>query len=171
MVDDTMKQISHAFERDCFYLGVLDGNPVWLEGEMWACDWYWACGYVESYTNKWSPNKARDVDCHQHIDGLFRDCPFWDMEKGEEKLQFLTPHLTQGERYKLGDLFKSMYALKEAAGVIGRGGSHITTVESFGPDKDMAAKINQDLLPPIFAAIKDILSPDFDLTESLIKRG
>lgn len=159
-MDIKSKNKSRAFGNDCYYLGMLDERAVWLEQSTWDCGWYWGCGYIEEYTRHMAPSNSKDISMHTHIDTVFKEVPFYDVEKCEEKLNFTTPHLNQSERYKLADLFKSMYTLREAAAVIGRGSSHISEIKSFDKNVDMAKSINKNLLPKVFEAIYSILNND-----------
>jgi hypothetical protein len=158
-MDYTKKHTSRAFEKDVYFLGLKEGIPLWLEEPKWNCGWYWGCGYVETYTEPNKPSQSRDIDSHSHLDSMFKTSPFYDEKGCAEEIGFQAPHLTQKDRWKLADLFKTMYTLQEAAAVIGRGSSHITTVDSFGADKEMAKNINEVKLPEVFKAIRDILTP------------
>jgi hypothetical protein len=157
--DSTKKNISNAFGKNCYYLGLDGGVPVWLEQEKWDCGWYWGCGYVETYTNSKDPSLARDINCHTHINSMFKATPFYEIAKCKDELGFTAPHLTASERWKLADLFKTMYTLKEAAAVLGRGGSHLAEAPSFDKDPFTASRINNKLLPKVFDAIRVILTP------------
>ena len=91
---------------------------------------------------------------------MFKSVPFYDDESNlAEKGDFVAPHLTRGERWKLADLFKSFYTLNEAAAVVAHGGSNLSDITSFTPSKAMACEINKQMLPEIFKEIYEILTP------------
>ena len=66
------KRSTVAFRKRVYLLG-KDGEGVayWLESASWDCDWYWGGGYVKTYTQNDYPELSRDIDSHQHFDGLF----------------------------------------------------------------------------------------------------
>lgn len=62
------------------------------------------------------------------------------------------------------ELFKTAYALKETAEVLGRGGSHYTTnpCAELIKNVDEVKRINEVVLPQIFEEIYKILIPSQD---------
>jgi hypothetical protein len=68
--------------------------------------------------------------------------------------------LTEKESWLLSDLMQSFYALREAAAVLGRGDSHLTTdPRATVRDAEMAEKINKIILPKLFKEVLAILGP------------
>ena len=131
-----------------YFFGIYQGEIVWLTEASWDCDWYWGFGYIGNR------------NCHHHFDSMFKDVPFYDDESNlAEKGDFVAPHLTRAERWKLADLFKSFYTLHEAAAVVAHGGSNLSDITSFTPSKAMACEINKQMLPEIFKEIYEILTP------------
>ena len=70
------KQTTVAFNKKIYLLGAdAEGTKYWLEAPSWDCGWYYGFGYVETYTNNNYPNRSRDINSHQHFDGLFLNNP------------------------------------------------------------------------------------------------
>lgn len=159
------KEKSHAFKKDVYLLGMdSEGIRYWLEAATWDCGWYWGFGYVETYQNNRMPDKARDIDSHQHIDSGFTGKIDW---KGEyihnifDCPVFTSTTFTSDEGWKLSELFKTFYTLKETAEMFHRGGASLTTNPLQGLLKNEAEeiRINKVLLPAVFAEIYNILEP------------
>jgi hypothetical protein len=153
------KRKSHAFGKDIYLLGQdSEGTNYWLEKASWDCGWYWGFGYVETYTNNKSPEKARHIASHQHIDSTFlkgvsrlSDCPLLS------KVTF-----SSQECWQLTELFKQFYLLKNMAEFLSRKpyGCHVTSVDLDYPKLEgLQDTINKVMLPKIFQAIYDILTP------------
>ena len=156
-----LKRKEHAFGKDIYLLGKdKNGKLYWLEEPSWDCGWYWGCGYVECYTNNLNPQRARDINAHQHFDGLFfnRQKNGWD----NFKEFFVETPLTDNELWKLLELMKTIYTLKDAAEVLGRGGSHYTS----NPCKDVIinteepSRLNDEVLPALFGEVKTLLTEE-----------
>lgn len=152
-----MKKIKRkAFGKDVYFLGKDTNNTAfWLVEPTWDCDWYWGCGYIQSYTTNMNPELARDVNSHQHADDFY---PKWMLV--EDPIIKETP-LNETEQWELCDLLKSMYTLKEVAKLYGRGNSHITSTNRINIKcKEQEERINKIELPKIFNAIRELLSPE-----------
>lgn len=157
------KQTTIAFKKKIYLLGAdAEGTKYWLEAPSWDCDWYWAFGYVETYTNNDCPSRARDINSHQHFDSLFlNDSKVNAFDAFKEFFKETT--LDQKEIWLLIDYMYSFYALKRAAGILGMGYSHMTEKAKLSEVKnsEMAKEINEKILPAIFKQI-DILLSDTD---------
>lgn len=168
------KRKSHAFGKDIYLVGREKGEHgrlVWLESPSWDCGWYWGFGYMETYTNDRSPQIARDIQSHSHWSGFLGKVESYDFAKKTWVLGEYRHHinesdliaetvLTTAESWLISDLMKSFYTLKEAAEVLGRGGSHLTTdPEATTQNVEMAKEINQVILPKIFKRVLAILTP------------
>lgn len=106
------KQVKHVFRKDIFLLGTDErGTKYWLEAPSWDCGWYWGFGYVETYTNNSNPEKAKDINSHQHIDTFFKKA--YKINLWNTKLSKHT--YTGSEAMQLNDLFTSFYALRKKA--------------------------------------------------------
>jgi len=142
------------------------GDYVWLEAPSWDCNWYWGFGYIERYFDNKRPSKAEDISSHSH----------WDSEiigniEGEYRHHLNTnPNivesvLTDAESWKLAELMKSYYILKETADFFKHGGSHLSEnplknfLLIFNKNEELTKKINEVLLPAIFKEIDELLTP------------
>lgn len=156
------KTKKHAFGKDIYLLGVRNGTHYWLEEPKWDCNWYWGFGYIETYTNDKYPERARDIESHQHFNQFFtgnnNGCTGFDafVEFFDE-----TP-FTEDEIWQLIELMKSFYTCREMADLTYWGGSHYTTNAASNElhDKDMCDNINRIKIPAIFKALKSILYPE-----------
>ncbi len=154
-MDTAKKHKSHAFGKDIYFLGQdSDGQNYWLEEPSWDCDWYWSVGYVETYTNNDHPDAARDIDSHQHFDGLMGRLHLI------KDLGWTTP-LTDREQWTLSELMRTAYTLKETAALHHVGGAHVSAnpCKDMLKDPDRENYINATLLPAIFEQVKTLLSP------------
>jgi len=93
-------------------LGKNDGETIYLSPPSWDCGWYWGFGYIG--------NENR----HYHIDGLNKEKNIRDamIEHFGDSLKIRLLDV-----WTFAELMQTFYALKEAAEVLGRGGSHITS--------------------------------------------
>lgn len=70
------KQVARRKGKNVYLLGRdQEGNKRWLAAPSWDCGWYWGFGYIETYQQNWSPEKARDISEHTHFDSLFLNNP------------------------------------------------------------------------------------------------
>jgi hypothetical protein len=152
MMNYIKKQVS---ESRGFLLGKLEnGESVYLTDFEWDCGWYWGGGYIRIYR----PNR-KDFDVHTHFDSVFF--------KGDSQCIagagrnhhidvvrcFSESALTEDEWWRLLDLMKQFYALRECAGVFQYGG-HMT---SHGRTE---AELNKEMADKINAQIKDVIIPE-----------
>lgn len=156
-----MKTLSEYPKK--IFIGMHNEEKIYLSAPSWDCGWYWGFGYLG--------NK----DCHYHIDGLTKHEEY-DHEKGCLKYEFTDLYdgfkkhfgasliVRDSQLWKLVELLKTFYILKETAETLGRGGAHYTT----NPCKDViinteeTARINNIVLPAIFEEIYKILIPAQD---------
>ena len=134
-----------------FLIGVdNDGVKHYLKEASWDCGWYWGFGYMHTF-------KANDIGCHYHFDSFSKETNLFDGVKNS----FVECVLNDCELWKLCELMKTFYTLKQTAEVLGRGGSHYTT----NPCKDIiinleeVERINKKVLPEIFKEIYKLLTP------------
>jgi len=141
-------------ENGRYYLLGQDGNCTnyWLKEPSWDCEWYWGFGYVHTFTLNDLPSRARDIDSHEHINSFLG----WVISA--ERLVKTT--FSESEAWKLAELFKRFYILKEVAECYHRGGTHIASLGDVDEVKDLekAKHINEVELPYIFNKIKQILN-------------
>ena len=133
--------------KNKFLIGEQDGQEIWLSPPSWDCDWYWGFGYLGNF------------NCHYHLDGL-GSSNLYDNIKEHFKETLL---IKEKDLWIFCELVKSAYILKESAEFFGRGGSNYTLnpCQNILQDTKQADKINQELLPAIFAEIKKILDNQF----------
>lgn len=171
------KRTSRAFEKNIFLLGKdVEGKLMWLEEPKWDCGWYWGFGYVETYTNNSNPEKARDIASHSHVSGLTGKFEYWDSEKQCFRLSseyihniYDSPELvettfTENEGWKLSELFREFYLLKEMAEYTHRNPAscNLTTSPVTQDPEKMAQwhkEINEVMIPLITAEILRMLTP------------
>lgn len=136
------------FKKD-FYLGRnIDGEKIYLRAPSWDCGWYWGFGYLGN------------DDCHYHFDGLKllkgRVVNLFDGMKNHFK------HLSINDKklWKFCELMETFYTLKQAAEVLGRGGSHYTSnpCESVIKNPEEVKRINEVVMPAIFNELNTILN-------------
>jgi len=152
------KKITSAFGKEIYLLGKdKEGTLYWLESPSWDCGWHWGFGYVETYTNNLNPEYARDIKSHQHFDGLFfnKKC---DYHKAWEN-HFAESVLSENEMWKLLELMKTFYVMRETSEIFGRGGSHITSnpCSDILKNEEKTKEINEVILPRIFEEVKKLL--------------
>lgn len=133
-----------------------EGTKYWLEEPSWDCDWYWGLGYVETYTSNDSPRSSRDINSHQHFDGLILNGPSYGFENF--KNFFKETPLTDDEIWELIDLMKTCYTLRTTAELFHSGHSHQTERAKIDilKDKTLEDKINKELLPAVFKRIQSL---------------
>lgn len=143
-----------------------DHKPIYLEGFSWDCDWYWGGGYIG--------NK----NMHCHFDGCFLDVPDrrghplgnfitpWDSGKTgavirngcsvwesiETFLEDVPEHISKNW-WRIKDLYKQFYRLRDAAEVF-RYGGHCTSIGR------TEAELRPDLADTINKHIEDIIIPE-----------
>lgn len=155
------KKISNAFGKKIYLLGAdKEGIWYWLEEATWDCGWYWGCGYVETYTNNKRPEIAKDINSHQHFDGLFLNGPKMCKEMFDEF--FKETPLNESEKWKLLEIMKTIYTMKKYSEVVYRGGSHITTnpICDIIRSEDEYKRINKIVLPKLFTEVYKLLGGD-----------
>ena len=171
------KRVSHAFGTDIFLLGKdADGYTVWLEAPKWDCGWYWGFGYIEKYTNKENPERARDISSHSHFSSLVGQQEYYDHEKGchrkgeyihniYDSTELVKTTFTEKEGWLLSELFKQFYLLQDMAAYTSRNpaGCYLTTspIEQDAEKmKEWRKEINEIMIPKITAEIMRILKPE-----------
>lgn len=156
-----------------------DGIKYWLIEPSWDCGWYWGFGYVETYNKggKVDPSKCTDIDSHQHIDSSFMgQMEEYDFDKKcsvktdyvyniyDAPLLFKTT-FTKDEGWKLSELFKEFYLLREMADYCNKEpivGCNCTTVDEVNNNESVKGwyeEINNVMIPKITNEILKILTP------------
>ena len=142
-----------------------DGVKYWLVAPSWDCGWYWGFGYVQTFTKNSNPATARDIDSHQHADGVLigKNAGNGEYVHNPIDAAILAGGATFDERegWELGELFHQFYSLKEAAEIFHRGKANIANTEVHHDGekcKATAEFINGEMIPAITARICEILS-------------
>lgn len=151
-----------------------NGKRVWLEKPSWDCGWYWGFGYLQTMRFDLTPSAARDIDSHTHWNYLVaeshKNAHDWFIETFGEPTTDIWGHrrkadkgtrmcrFTDNQVWRLCELMKTAYTLRETAEVLGRGKSNYgenPCVEVIKNTRE-AKRINSKVLPAIFAEIGKI---------------
>ena len=155
------KKIIHAFGNTYYLFGKDEDGVKWyLQKSTWDCGWYWGFGYLDSFTNNACPEKSKDISGHTHLSSLMVE--LCGSGVGALKNRFKECVLTDDELFRFVDYAKSVYALKEAAELFGRGHSNYTERAKIDDlvKPDWVKEINEKMIPEINRAIEGLLSPD-----------
>ena len=146
------KKKSHAFGKDVYLIGSIDGKYRWLEAPKWDCGWYWGFGYVEEYTSHQYPNISKDIVSHQHMSSL--------LINGYEFSKFDGIVLNDKEKWQFAELFKQFYLLREMAEFSHKEKPSCNIAESLvdhGNLKSWNEEINTVMIPKITSKILELL--------------
>lgn len=142
-------------------------KPIYLTGFSWDCNWYYGGGYIGN----------RNLHCH--FDGAFLNVPDYrghclgnftpqNLNNGcavwEPLSTFLdNPKFDEKQWWRIKDLYKQFYSLKQAAETFIYGG-HCTSEgrNSLEINKEMADKINQHLQDVVIPEICKALGVKID---------
>ncbi len=155
------KKTSYAFGKEIYLLGKDEnGTLYWLEEPSWDCGWYWGFGYIETYTNNKNPHLARDINSHQHWQGLILNSK--NNAYDNFKNLFVETPLSDNEIWELCDYMKTFYTLREVAELFNHGYSYYTERAKIDDLKNQEKEdlINKKWLPEVFERIKNILKRD-----------
>lgn len=126
------------------YLGKRkeDGKRVYIAAPTWDCNWYWSFGYLEATGEHYHLRNFGNINWK---DALERDYT-------------LNVKLRGDNLWKFYELAKTAYGLRDAAEILGRGGSHVTDnpLAEVIKNKAEVDRINQIVLPQIFDAINEM---------------
>lgn len=153
-----IKRTMYNFGKKCFYLGQdASGVNYWLEAATWDCEWYWGGGYVETYTNNNNPERARDIQSHQHFDGLF----FRGRENAHDLFikKFVVNPFSDSEVWKICELMQAFYTARHYSDMLHCGGAHYTTNPAADTIKseDEYKRINENVIPAIMNELYKIM--------------
>ncbi len=155
------KKTSKAFGKKVWFLGKdKDGTKYWLEEPSWDCGWYWGFGYVENYQSNREPEKARDISCHQHFDGLFLKGP--ECGRDEFKKLLVETPLSDNEIWELVDYMRTFYTLKDTAELFKHGYSWQTSKAKIDQlqNEEQYDLVNKVWLPEVFKRIQNIFEKE-----------
>jgi len=158
--------MNYSADKTKYFFGTRrdDDATIYMDSPKWSCDWYWGFGYLG--------NKHE----HYHLESYQNKDVFFKKENGEyfhgtinrnknifdclrEDYNLCAPLRDDKNLWNFCELVKTAYTLKEAAEVLGRGGSHITSntcSEAIKNEKEVK-RINEIVLPAIFQQIENIL--------------
>jgi hypothetical protein len=113
---------------DRIYLGIYEGERVYLPKHSWDCGWYWGFGYVGNR------------DCHFHFETFFEESSY-------ASEVFTDPNFTDQNWWYVRDLFIQAYALKKVAEVYSYGGHQASKagLTDILRSEDKAKQANDDL--------------------------
>lgn len=126
------------------YLGKRkeDGKMVYIAAPTWDCNWYWSFGYLQATGEHYHLRSYGDINWK---DALERDYT-------------LNVKLRGDNLWKFYELAKTAYGLKEAAELLGRGGSNVTEnpLSEIIKNNFEVDRINLIVLPQIFDEINEM---------------
>ena len=159
MLNGKNKYKMNKFGKVCYYLGQdANGTNYFLEAATWDCSWYWSGGYVETYTNNKNPAIADNIASHQHFDVLFFNNP---LKNGFDAFkEFLTVNpFTDSEIWKICELMKSFYIIRNYSDTLHRGGAHYTSNPAADviKNENEYKRINKTVIPAIMKELYSIL--------------
>jgi len=158
-------------DKKRWYLGTTkSGESVFVEDFSWDCGWYWSGGYVG------------DRDFHCHFDSCFLNVPDvrghalgnfvtpWNTKPGAEVVsngcavweplsKFLdNAQYSENEWWRIKDLYKQFYTLRDAAEVFQYGGHCSSRGRNPAElNKEMAQSINKHIETVIIPEIRKAL--------------
>jgi hypothetical protein len=161
------KKVIEKFGKKAYLLGIVNGEKEYLIEPSWDCGWYWGGGYLSSRS------------MHTHFNSCFLDIPDirghslgnfvtpWDRKKDavvisngcsvwEDITTFLDDvpgYLTGKNWWRIKDLYKQFYRLRDAAEVFQYGG-HCTS------DGRTEAEINHEMAARINGHIELVIIPE-----------
>lgn len=113
--------------KQYWLLGKRDGESYFLEQAKFDCGWYWAIGYIETFTNKSNPAHSKDISSHQHFDSLFLKDPHTNGYDAFNEF-FNEGHIFSDKQlWKFMEIMASLYTVKDFMEFSYRGGSHYTS--------------------------------------------
>lgn len=140
-----------------YLLGVdADGVKHYLKKPSFDCGWYWGFGYIHTFTNNNKPELSRDISRHYHFNSFEKNS---DMFDGIKKA-FISFVLDDDELWKLCELMKTAYILRDYSDTLNRGGANYTAnpCREIIKNDDEYNRINKTVLPAIFEQVKKLLT-------------
>lgn len=148
--------LKKQIKKCSYFLGLdEDGTGYYLNFPSWDCSWYWGFGYIQGYRLNQVGDKFHES--HQHADKFLSE---WFTEwNGSDPILKQTT-FTEAEGWKLTELLRQFYVLRESADLFYRGNTHCSPngLESL-KDLKLAENINKVLMPKVFKQIETLLTP------------
>ena len=158
-----MKRVITWHGKKYYYLGVMDGEPAYLQEAEFDCGWYWGIGYVETFTNKRQPERSNDISMHTHFDYLMNSqrnqsggtMNWWDAFKNV----FSTTLLKDSEIWTVLEIMRSLYTARKYSDMLYRGGSYYASNPVAGTIQNIAeyGRINKVVIPALLENLYKIL--------------
>lgn len=114
-----------------------NGDKVFIKRGKWECDWYFSYGNIQIK----SPYK-REPHTLTHWDSYFTGSKHVEPDDIRD---LITTELSAKKLWKLCDLFKSFYSLREVSGIYYRGNSHLSSVYSDLEDTFSKTRVDKDI--------------------------
>ena len=146
------KQVKNKNGKNYYLLGVKDNEKYWLCEGSFDCGWYWGVGYVQVFNRNYT-----DIVYHTHFDSLFFNKRQFSGDVFRQYFDEIT--LSDSEVYKLMELMKTIYTLREYSDTLHRGGAHITSnpVSDLIKNDEEYNRINKVLIPALLNEVYKLL--------------
>lgn len=155
------KQVSRRRGQLYFLLGKdADGNKYWLEQHEWSCDWYWSFGYVQSFVQNCSPEKAIDIETHTHFNSLFLNGEYIE----NYKVFFSGGVTLEDEKiWKLMEAMKSAYIASKYQKFLYCKGAYISSlpdeVKQIISNQNERVRLEKEVIPALCKYAEGLLDP------------
>lgn len=157
-----MNLVSKAERDGKFLLGVTpDGEYLYMDKFSWDCGWYWGGGYLWGYRRN-----NRHSSSMVHFDSIFfkGNSRYVGMDDNLRSIDVVhnlkKSALTNPEWWRLMDLMKQFYTLKECAEVYQYGGHYSSSGRTEAEiDVGMAKIINMHIQDVIIPEVYKIIKP------------
>jgi len=130
-----------------------NGRKTYIQRASYDCNHYFSFGYLETFQKN-----SSTIDAHEHWDSKFTGKKH--VEPNDVKKEFEAVTLDKKELWKLCDLYKTFYTLKEAANIYHMGNSHLTG-QTHGMLKDKSSmQVIQKNNTQVIRTIQDLIGMD-----------
>lgn len=142
--------------RKKIFLGRRSGDNalIYLSPPSWDCGWYWGFGYLG---NK---NEHYHLDSYQRnpCTGEWRNI---NMHDALDKDYYLVPGILSN-LWEFCELALTIYSLKNAAEVLGRGGSHmgVNPCKDIIVNHDEVTRLNYVVIPQLLDAMYSLVADE-----------
>lgn len=121
-----------------------DNTKIYLSAATWDCGWYWGFGYLGNKNEHYHLNDYKNGRNINMYDALVED---YDLNPG-----------IKANLWVFCELALTIYALRNTAEVLGRGGSHMTTnpCADLIINKDEVNRINEVVLPELMTKLYEL---------------
>lgn len=125
------------------------GEKIFITKPEWDCNWYWSFGYLG---NK---NCHYQLNNYQNKNNKIRNKNMYDCLTDDYKLN---PKIEEN-LWQFCELALTIYTLKEAAEVIGLGGSHMTKnyCEDIIKNPEETKRLNEVVIPTLCQTLWNLI--------------